>query len=275
VVEAGQTASLDIDLQVTAGPRQARITVETNDPEGPKSMVITWHGKARLTLIPRNINDKRVQGIGPYERTVLLVYPGGKTALRPQMTACECDSDLVNLRAGRDDPEATRFARSGILTHVQGEQEFLVTVRPPHAPGPFITQCRLHLKYGNDALTLVLPISLYFRGGELPTDFDTVLFAAPSAAEIKGQERILRVKDSKLGEQLIVQHLPRWLEAQVIQAPGKEAVIRMKIIASPPGPSVQHLLSIARRKDRSSVTPVRVEVYAPTPQPGFPVSPAH
>src|SRR5262249_4390155 len=123
VIEVGQSGTLEIDLNIPPGPRSARVTIESNDPEGPKSVVLSWHGRAKPQLVPYKIDVQAVPMGQPYERTVRLVYPGGKSALVPRLERCECESALVEVRPGNNDPLAVRFARSGLLTQILGEQE--------------------------------------------------------------------------------------------------------------------------------------------------------
>src|SRR5262249_32139750 len=155
-------------------------------------------------LVPYKIDVQAVPMGQPYERTVRLVYPGGKSALVPRLERCECESALVEVRPGNNDPLAVRFARSGLLTQILGEQELHVKVRPPDVPGLFTSKCTLHLKYGETVMTLTLPISLSFQSGKLRPEVNAVVFSAASMDDLKGQERLICIAhDSPAGDLVV------------------------------------------------------------------------
>jgi hypothetical protein len=262
-IEAGQSGLLEVALNVPPGPRSARLTVESNDPHGPRTVVLSWHGRGDLGMVPSTIRAQAVPVNRPYERTVRVIYPGGKAALAPRVEGCRCDSALVEVRVGNNNPLATRFARSGVLTQAQGEAELHVKVRPPDAPGAFTSKCTLSLKYGDTVRTLTLPISLSFIDQALGPVPPAVTFSAANAEGLKGQTREVHITPGKSGGDLVLRDVPPWLKGEIHRGSDGHAVIRLRVVDIPPGPLARHTLQIAHADGSRSRTSLPVTAFAP------------
>src|SRR5262249_12999486 len=70
VVEPGQIGVLEVALNIPPGPQGARIMIESNDPEGPKTVSLSWHSKATPKLIPYKVEAQGISVGQPYERIV-------------------------------------------------------------------------------------------------------------------------------------------------------------------------------------------------------------
>jgi predicted double-glycine peptidase len=264
-IEPGQSAVLDVELSVTPGPRGARISVESNDPQGEKHVALSWHGIARPRLAPGQITEPAANGAHVFERTIKLIYPGGKNAIVPRIDRLECDSPRVQIREGRNDPLAIRLASSGLLVDVMGELDLHVTVQPPAEPESFQAVARLTFKYGADSALFHIPIEVRFTGAELAPDVNTVAFSAGSGGELKGQERVVRVAERKPGGDLVVTDAPPWLDCQCLERSAEGSLLRFRITEEPMPSSGQHTVHIARRDDPQARVALRVSVFAPGP----------
>ncbi len=264
VVEPGQTRIMEVSLNIAPGPQNARLRVDSNDPEGPKTVMLSWHGKAEPTLVPYRIEAQRVRADQAYERTVKLVYPGGKSARVPTLERWESDCPLVEVRAGRNDPQAMRLAVSGLMTRILGEQDLQVTVRPPATPGPVRSACKLFFKYGHSTVSLTLPISVQFVSAEIAPEVTSVVFSALHSDELAGHERVVRVAD-RHGAELIVENAPAWLSCRLSREEDGSAFLHLKIIQRPAESMVQSTLQIVRRQEPDIRTPLRVTVFAAQP----------
>ena len=118
-----QNAAIETQLTVTPGTRTIQLTVESNDPEGSKHLLLYWHGKTQPTLLPRRISATNVPLDHSYERTIKLIYPGGKSALVPHLKDYQCDRQGVEVHEGRNDPLSSKFTTLGLLTNIIGEME--------------------------------------------------------------------------------------------------------------------------------------------------------
>jgi hypothetical protein len=263
VIEPGQAALLRVQLNVGPGPRGARLTVASNDPEGPKTLLLSWHGKSSPLLVPSYIAPESAPADRPYERVVRLIYPGGKSAIVPHLKRVECDSPRVTIREGMNDPEQTRFATRGQVKNSLGELALHVRITPPAAPEIFQAKANLVVSYGNTPTTLSLVFAIPFIGGELTPDVQTVTFSASTLEDLKGQERLVRVTQREPERDLQVLDTPPWLNAEVVSREGKPVTIRLKLAQIPHEGLTQHTIRIARANDPTSELRLPVNVFAP------------
>jgi hypothetical protein len=262
LISAREQGVMEVALSVSPGPGKARLTVESNDPEGPKSLVLAWRGTAQPRLAPGWVAATSVPTDRAYQRTLKLIYPGGKSAIAPRLERCECASPRVQTREGKNDPMAVQYGVGGQLVGVSGELELYLTVQPPPAPELFQTQCKLVLDYGPTPTTLEFPVTVDFTGGELTPDVRSVVFSAGSAGALVGQEREVRVARRDRGE-IEVRDLPSWLDGRVVSTTETECVVRLRVAAPPPAKLlVQHTLHLGWPGDSRSQVPLQVSAVA-------------
>jgi hypothetical protein len=262
VIGPGEHAVMQVDLNIVPGRRTAQVTVESNDPEGPKHLVLAWHGAARPNLLPRRILEPSAAVGRPYERTIRLVYPGGRSAVVPRLARVECPSPRVTIREGKNDRTATRLAVSGGLVDVVGELELRVSVQPPPEPELLETYCKLHVKYGETESVLYLLLSVRFLGSEITPEVPAVVFSAPRMPALVGQERLVPVTVPDDMHDLTVQDVPPWLDCRVLPKAGKAFPLRVKVCKLPPEPVVRHTLHLGSNGVPSRSTPLRVCTFA-------------
>jgi hypothetical protein len=190
-------------------------------------------GKAKPQLVPRAIVESLAPADRTYNRTIKIVYPGGKSAPIPRSRRCDCRSSRIRIHEGRADPVATRFAMRGVLIRLLGELELDVEVQPRAITEQLEALCKLDFQYGEEAMQLTLPLSVLFRGASRMADVDGLAFAAGRSTEIIGQERLVRIKGSELGDNLTVQGIPSWMEWEIVNRKQKEIALRLKIIKAP------------------------------------------
>jgi hypothetical protein len=262
VIEARQRGTVEVLLQTSSGSRSIRLQVLSNDPAGPKNVVLTWHGEVTPLLIPSFIHSSPVPCDLAYERTIQVVYPGGKSAPIPRLERFECNSPLMSVREGRNDPLAKKFGRSGLVTNILGELDLQLRVQAPPQPGWLRAQCKFFLKYGKSTVPLTLPIAIPFTAGPLAPDVDAITFSSGRLEELKGQERLVRVTDRAPGGEIIIQDVPDWLEAKVLSRSANESLLRLRLLKSPPGLFVSRSVTIARARDARSKVVLPVRVFA-------------
>jgi hypothetical protein len=183
----------------------------------------------------------------PYERIVRLLYPGGKSALIPRLESYECDQQGVEIREGRNNPVASKFVTSGLVTNLVGELELHLRVQPPATAGYYHAICKLSLGYGERTQTVVLPLLLTFNGGQLAPEVNLVTFSATSRDELLSQEKLVRVPDQDPHGQIEVLGVPSWLSCEIQRKTEKEHLLRLKVLAVPSVLSCQHNLKITRK----------------------------
>jgi Peptidase C39 family/Protein of unknown function (DUF1573) len=258
-IEPQQSTTLDTQLQVIPGTRTIQVTVESNDPEGPKHILLYWHGKAEPKLLPRWISATNVPLDHPYERTVKLIYPGGKSALVPHLKSYQCDRQGVEVHEGRNDPLSSKFTTLGLLTNIIGEMELHVRIQPPSKPEHLQAYCKLLLTYGKDEQTINLPLIISFAGGQLAPDVSSVTFSAAHHEELLSQERLVRIPDQDPRGEINVSNAPSWLSCEIQRTTDKAHLLRLKVVSVPPALPEQDVIHIAR-KDGMLCSTLRVSV---------------
>jgi len=244
------------------GPGSAFLTVISNDPGGAKHVFLQWHGKTEPFLNPRWIAESGVRLDKPYERTVHLLYPGGKSALLPQLESYECPDACVEMRTGRNDPLATKLAASGLLTKIQGQMEIHLRVKPPPFPSVLQTACLLKIKYGEGRLSVRLPILLSFSGGQLSPSATAVTFCAANEQELLSQVRTIAITDQLADNDLEVADVPDWLSCEVERKTEHDHLIRFKLKAPGDGLAQQTLWIARKNRERAAI---RLQVNVLTP----------
>jgi hypothetical protein len=260
-VEHGQSSNIEILLNVSPGPRRVLLTVNSNDPDGPKTLVLTWRGLGDPYVTPRTILCEQAPADRAFKRTIHLIYPGGRSAVMPRFLAAIVDSRLISFEAGKNDCEALRVATAGMVTYALGELELKVTVRPPEKGGMVSKQCQLRFQYGEKRIELSLPINVRFYGGEIAPDVGRIVFAAPRPEELLGQERIINVVNRARGD-LLVKNSPPWLKCEWLEEGNEKSVLRLSII-EPVAGSKCHAIDVASKQRPGASTPIQIELFVP------------
>jgi hypothetical protein len=264
VIDAHQTGNIRIELNVPPGPGGAYLTVLSNDPTGPKHVTLRWHGKTRPFLNPRWIADSGARLDQTYERAIQLLYPGGKSALVPHLEGYDCGDKSVHISAGANNPVATKFATSGLLTKILGEVDLHLRVKPPSLPSTLQTVCVLRLKYGRDKIKLNLPISLDFSGGQLTPSATAMTFSAANQKDLLCQQRTVRITDQMGGSDIEVLNAPSWLSCKIERKTQKEFHVYFRLLKCPPSPLTQETLLIGRKELAKPAIVLRLNVLAPS-----------
>lgn len=262
VIEPRQSAVMQIELAVSPGPRGARITVESNDPAGSKHVALSWQGAAEPRLLPAGISESSAPLGKLYQRTLRLVYPGGKNALQPKLEKFECGSARVTVREGKSDPMAARFANSGLLSNVQGELEIHVTVEPADTPDTLQTFGTFALKYGNQNVSIPVPIDVRFTNPTIIPEVDAVSFFAGNLADLRGRERLVRFACTDADGAIDLCDAPSWLTWSVEDRNNQGFALRLKIADAPLEPLAQFNVSVGVGPEPKTSVPLRINVLA-------------
>lgn len=261
-VGARQRATIQVEIYVSPGPRSAVLEILSNDPDGSKNVAITWHGTTKPYLVPAWIQSLPIPFDRDYERIVHVVYPGGKTALVPQLERFECDSPFVHVYPGRNDPTARKYGRSGLLTDIQGELDLHLRVQAPRKPQSMQAECKLFFKYGKSTVPVTLPIFIPFTTGPLTPDADSITFAAARPEELKGQTRLVQVSVRDAKPDVLVRQVPDWLECKIMSQSGNKALLSLQIKDRPPKPFASATLQLSQGSGDTPIVPLPIRVFA-------------
>jgi hypothetical protein len=253
-VGPGETAFLEVELSITPGPRGARLTVQSNDPEGPKSVMLAWHGKTGPELLPARIDVYQWRADRPCVRQLRLLYPSGPTAVRPRFVRCETDSPHVSVDPGEDRSSPAGLAVAGAPARITGEQELVVTIRPPSVPGRLTSKCILVYRYGEEEVRLTLPIAVQFWGGVTTPLASSVVFSAVRPAEIVGHERVIDVIHESDANALSIRDAPHWLHARAEPDALGNLELRLRVTGVPPRGCTEHMVTLVTGNGDRSIT---------------------
>jgi hypothetical protein len=243
-VEPRSSAEVTIDLRIAPGPRNARITIESNDPEGAKTVLLAWHGRGEPVLTPSLVSEDFAPLGRPYERTLKLVYPGGKTATVPRLVRLEGGSSRLQITEGANNLVAARYSRSGMLTNVLGEKDLHVRVEAPTAAETFHAIVTAVFEYGSGNVQVYLPITVRFAPDGVRPDGDAVAFVAGSPEDLRGQERSVRVKARDARSAVEVLDAPRWLSHEISERDDSGFTLRLRVTEAPGSEFVSETLHI-------------------------------
>jgi hypothetical protein len=256
-----ESGVVHLTLQVTPGPRSAKIILQSNDPRGGVVVRLTWFGSAQPMVFPAQLAGNGLPLTSVYERTVKLVYPGGKSRIVPIVKKCECESPLVQVQIGENNPEAFQFRDKAAPLNTLGELELSVRVLPPPTPSRVQTMCKLTVKYGEDEYPLRFLIDLNFSG-DVILETDRIVFAASNSSDLIRQKRHigLRTRDKNTGVNVV--ECPDWLSCQISNDNGQTVLaIELKKLPSPNG-LTSGVVYLATDKKGQAPVPIYVNVFA-------------
>jgi hypothetical protein len=252
---------INVTIDVGPGPKSAQVTISSNDPKGDRQVQLSWHGKADAYLMPAWIAAPSEPMDQPYERTLRLVYPGGKASITPRLLKCECTSPRIDVREGGNNSAAFHVGLSGSVVRVMGELELLVRVLPPGEPERFDSHCNIFVSYGSEVRQIKLPaVSIGFGSGKLTPDVRAAVFSALTASDLIGQQRTLRLMTRESTRAVEVRGAPAWLRYRIDQESPTVFVLRLTV-ASDPGESKASTLLVTSADDPTVTTSIRVIAY--------------
>jgi hypothetical protein len=215
-LQSEQSGVLDIRLDVSAGPHLVVLTIESNDPFGPKRVALKYVGSSDIRTVPPRVyawarNDE------PFEKIVKVLYPSGQSLAKPEFAGFECSLPSV------------RIESIGKADAVNGDEnsfnEFSlrVSVMPSDIPQLLETNSRVFFRQGDVGRELSLPISINFVG-PMMCNPSSLLFASPAPNDIIGRTRIIDLKTRKCSGNAIRSVLSKneqgqKLELRVVSAP--------------------------------------------------------
>lgn len=253
-VPPGGIAALQLTLNVDKGPQNAHITILSNDPRGPQTLMLRWLGAAQPILVPARLNIRRAPLNAPFDRAVHIVYPSKRSGVVPQVEKIDCDDPAVQLQVAHYDDEAIRTGLPSPL----GQLALRVRVDPPSRPVVLKTDCKLDVKYGETRYNLKLPLEIEFVG-PIIADASAIVFAAPTAARLVGQKRRLRLSVVERVRSISLNHCPSWLNSRVQRQSPIEATVDLEV-TRPPSP-ISEVETILVQGDSDPAAEVRVQVH--------------
>jgi hypothetical protein len=237
--------------------------VESNDPQGPKNVVLFWQGRAEPVFEAPLIDVFRVPADKPYERVVKLTYPGGPRALSPELESVDCQSAQVKVTVLRNRPDAVYYGSANSGRFSLGNLELLLQIAPPSAGGHFRTICHLTFRYGDQHIRRQLPISIHFLGGEVTPEVEGITLTAGDSASMVGQERVVRILERSSSGELEVTGSPPWLGCRVDSGEERTSHVRLKLLRAPDTLFVSETVQVGRKGEPQTRTPIKVHVYTP------------
>lgn len=233
-IPPGKTNELVVDLRIASGPQRARLIVESNDPAGEQSVLISWHGQAKPFLDPWLLD---VSGIPPdqaFKTTVNLVYPGGRRAIIPTIESVHCDSPYVALTIGENRSVTLPHILAGPDSRTFGSRAIHVRVTSPETSTTINTSCLLNVRYGTKQHQLRFPISVRFSpGGDLSADVAQFVLSAPEPGQLVGQRRTIHLTCDSGCESIELEGLPDWLKGETARSTRTKSEVKLRIVSLP------------------------------------------
>lgn len=257
-IEPGATADLKVNIRVASGRGYANLALESDDPRGPHDVTLQWFGSVQPLLVPRWVSGHDLPLAAPYERIVSVVYPGGQSAVVPELKNVACPEKWVHVESVGNDPTAFRTA-SDISAHgALGYLNLRLRIDPPAAPGELQTSCLLTVQYGEHEYELKLPIAVEFVG-RIASRPAGIVFAAADRAGVKGQTQSVSLAADAAVGLLVVKESPPWLRCQLNEATGPDLPreLRIEVIDAPPESFVAGKVIVAAQDGSTGTIDVR------------------
>ena len=99
-IEAGEIASIPVDVKVGNGPQNAIVIINCNDRIRPHTAQLKWHPRYKPILESSRIIDDSALIDKPYERLLKVRYVRGDPSMDAQFESFECTSPAVSIREG-------------------------------------------------------------------------------------------------------------------------------------------------------------------------------
>ncbi len=213
-IEPGGSGKVGLTLGVSPGRRYADLAVFSNDPRGPQQITLHWFGAPKPELYPPRIVAASAPAGQAYERLVRVAYPGGLSAVSPEVIGFESDVPGIEIEVGKNDPMAFRAGSASPAGGTVGYLDLWLRIADPGEPRTIETRCRLNVRYGHQDYTLSLPVKLNFVGN-LCAEPGRILFSAPTLAGLLGKKRQIRLYGANGSGELKVAAHPDWLRCRL------------------------------------------------------------
>lgn len=257
------TENITVELNVVPGPRSTMLSIDSNDPDGVKTVVLHWRGTAAPRLVPGILT-----GVAPvdrpYHRVVRVVFPAGNGGACPRLGQWKSSSNRVNLRRGRTDLSAMDLASDGVISNAVGELELELSIEPPPVPGLFRATCHIPVDYGKMNAKLTLYIVVDFAGGALRGEEHRIVLSASHRAELIGQQRTVHIAGVKSEADVKLESVPTWLECKLVSTAGGVCLL-MRILREPAQNFAEGPVRVVEKPAPHRRTLIFVDAFAAQP----------
>ncbi len=235
LIKPGEKCDLELSLSISPGPRSADLVLHSNDPAGPHRLVLQWHGAAEPTLFPPRIMAADVPVGSTYERIVHIVYPGGRSAIVPEVVKSESNAPEVQMHVGQNDPFAFRTTRaSSSRLRTVGYLDVHVRIESPAKAKVIDSTCQITVQYGKNKHVLTLPLRVSFVG-DVRVEPQRILFSENHKSALVGKERRvkLRIGPDTGTDPVHVKELPDWLTCDLARVSATEYELCTRVSGVP------------------------------------------
>lgn len=248
----GESSVIDVDLRVSRGPQRAVLLVDSNDPGGPQRITIWWHGQSRPVLHPVYISGT-VPADKPYQRSLKVIFPGGKDVLDVDLVRVVCASPYVSIIPG-----SCRRVAKQVGNAVFGELELHLSVRPPARSSYISLPCELEVRQGEKTYRLGFFLALRFLGDQLRPEAPGLVFSGMSRSELVGQTRQLRVGTSGAPGPIFIRGLPSWLACEQHPEADGQQELDFRIVQPPIGTALPSTIALVAKGDSGPGVPIDI-----------------
>jgi hypothetical protein len=265
MIAAGAEVDVPIQLSVVRGPQSAQLSVDTNDPDGAKTIGLRWFGQSPVEVRPKAVYSGGEPSHREFVRELVAPYVDGPGAKPPKLVETACGSGRVSVEVVGHRPAGLPASYGVTTVRRVGECILQVTVRPPDGPADFHDTVALTFQVGDASHRVDVPIRVRFSGSSLVADAGEVVFAAGRPAELLGQERTVEVR-SWFGPPRC-ESVPTWLTWRVESCGEERYRMHFTVAAPPPGAEPQQqalIVTSGRPSDAPIGMTVRWYAGAPT-----------
>ncbi|MEX0677736.1 MAG: DUF1573 domain-containing protein [Pirellulales bacterium] len=254
------STDMKVKFAVAPGRGHANFVLHSNDPGGPRDVTLRWFGSEKPMLLPRRIAGGISPLDKPYERTVEIAYPGGRSPIVPELRRAACETGNVHVEVLRNDPKAFRTASELSQFSTIGYLSLRVRVDAPQRPEHLNTSVALTVGYGKHEYELKLPVSVRFVG-PLDAQPDCAVFAGLTPTDLENQSRTIRLVAHKDSGSLAVLKSPKWLRCELSPTNEDTSELHMVVVEPPPSGLSSDTLEIGSETDPDIRLPISVSAF--------------
>lgn len=210
VIGAGESYEMPITIVTIPGPRKAVISIDSNDSNGRRTLVVTWRGKVKPVLSPSMIVATMPLGAGPYKRRVRVNYPSGTDPVPLLLSSVQCDLPGIGLKVVSSNPRARAAEQEGEVIGTLGEIVLEFSAAPPTAPGFVESICKISFAQNGSLSEIPFVFSVQFVSPLRPSPAQ-IAFVAPSADKLVGDSRVIILSSVPEAAPVTVTGCPSWL----------------------------------------------------------------
>jgi hypothetical protein len=265
MIAARAEVDVPIQLSVVRGPQSAQLSVDSNDPDGAKTIGLRWFGQSPAEVRPKAVYSGGEPSHREFVRELVAPYVDGPGAKPPKLVETACGSGRVSVEVVGHRPAGLPASYGVTTVRRVGECVLRVRVRPPDGPTDFHDTVALTFQVGDASHRVDVPIRVRFSGSSLVADAGEVVFAAGRPAELLGQERTVEVR-SWFGPPRC-ESVPTWLTWRVESCGEERYRMHFTVAAPPPGAEPQQqalIVTSGRPSDAPIGMTVRWYAGAPT-----------